>query len=148
MDRVDVDAAGKRCRVVDYKTGANRLRLRPGSFHGGQALQLPIYLLGARRVLPQFEPDYAEYFYTSDRGKWRRVRFTAQDLKEKGATLQLIVRTILDGIRAGRFFPLPEEADCDRCELRLACGHGRFVDFKWKADARTTAAFNKMAEIP
>jgi ATP-dependent helicase/DNAse subunit B len=147
MDRLDVDAAAKRCRVLDYKTGSNYLKLRDGSFHGGQALQLPIYLLGARRVLPQFDPDCAEYYYTSERGKWQRVRFTAKDLEEKKADLQFIVSTILNGIRAGRFFPLPEEADCEHCEFRLACGHGRFLEFKWKADPRTTAEFRKMAEI-
>ncbi|MGO8703998.1 MAG: PD-(D/E)XK nuclease family protein [Candidatus Brocadiia bacterium] len=148
IDRVDVDPAARRCRVLDYKTGANYLRLQNDSFHGGRALQLPIYLIAARLVFPDLEAEYAEYYYASRRGDWRKVRFTTEGWPEKAKTLQRIVRTILDGIRAGRFFPAPVEADCDRCEFRLACGHGRFLDFKWAADTQTTADFNAMAEIP
>jgi len=148
IDRVDVDPAARRCRILDYKTGWNFLRLRDDSFHGGCALQLPIYLLAARLVLPDLEPEYAEYYYASRRGEWRKVRFTTDGWREKAETLRSIVRTITDGIRAGKFFPAPVEDDCERCEFRLACGHGRFLEFKQKADARTTADFRKMAEIP
>jgi hypothetical protein len=148
IDRVDVDPAARRCRVLDYKTGANFQALHDDSFRGGRALQLPIYLIAARLLFPELRPEYAEYYYASRRGDWRKVRFTTEGWKEKAETLQFIVRTILDGIRAGKFFPVPVEADCDRCELRLACGHGRFLDFKIKADAQTTAAFKAMAEIP
>jgi len=148
IDRVDVDPAARRCRVLDYKTGANYLRLQNDSFHGGRALQLPIYLIAARLVFPDLEAEYAEYYYSSRRGDWRKVRFTTEGWREKAGTLQRIVRTILNGIRAGRFFPAPVEADCDRCEFRLACGHGRFLDFKWMADTQTTAEFRAMAEIP
>ena len=148
IDRVDVDPAARRCRVLDYKTGANYLRLQDNSFHGGRALQLPIYLVAARLLFPNLDAEYAEYYYASRRGDWRKVRFTTEGWREKAETLQSIVRTILDGIRAGKFFPAPVEAECDRCELRLACGHGRFLDFKLKADAQTTADFSTMAEIP
>jgi ATP-dependent helicase/nuclease subunit B len=147
IDRVDVDPAARRCRILDYKTGSNFLRLQDNSFHGGRALQLPIYLIAARLVFPNLEPEYAEYYYASRRGDWRKVRFTTEGWDEKARSLQLIGRTILDGIRAGRFFPMPVEADCDRCEFRLACGHGRFLEFKWKADAQATAAFKSMMEI-
>jgi len=147
IDRVDVDPAARRCRILDYKTGANYLRLQDDSFHGGRALQLPIYLIAARLVFPDLEAEHAEYYYASRRGNWRKVRFTTEGWPEKAETLQRIVRTILDGIRVGKFFPAPVEADCDRCEFRLACGHGRFLDFKWLADARTTADFRAMAEI-
>jgi hypothetical protein len=147
IDRVDVDPAARRCRILDYKTGANYLRLQDDSFHGGRALQLPIYLIAARLVFPDLEAEHAEYYYASRRGDWRKVRFTTEGWPEKAETLQRIVRTILDGIRVGKFFPAPVEADCDRCEFRLACGHGRFLDFKWLADARTTADFRAMAEI-
>jgi hypothetical protein len=148
IDRVDVDPAARRCRVLDYKTGGNYLKLKDDSFHGGRALQLPIYLIAARLAFPNLDPEYAEYYYTSRRGEWRKVRFTTEGWKEKARTLQSIGRTIIAGIRAGRFFPLPVEADCDRCEFRLACGHGRFLEFKWKADAQTTADFKNMMEIP
>jgi hypothetical protein len=134
--------------VFDYKTGANYLRLQDDSFHGGRALQLPIYLIAARLVFPDLEPEYAEYYYASRRGDWRKVRFTTEGWPKKAETLRFIVRTIAAGIRAGKFFPLPVEADCHRCELRLACGHGRFLEFKWKADAQATADFRTMGEIP
>jgi hypothetical protein len=148
VDRVDVDLAARRCRVLDYKTGRNYLGPRNDSFHGGRALQLPIYLVAARLLFRDLDPEYAEYYYAGGRGDWQKVRFTTEGWKEKAETLQFIVQTILDGIRAAKFFPAPVEADCDRCEFRLACGHGRFLDFKVKADAQTTADFRAMAEIP
>ena len=148
IDRVDVDPAARRCRILDYKTGWNYLRLQNDCFHGGRALQLPIYLMAARLLFPDLAAEYAEYYYASRRGEWRKVRFTTEGWTEKAETLQRIARTITDGIRAGRFFPVPIAADCERCEFRLACGHGRFLDFKWKADTRTTADFTTMAEIP
>ena len=148
IDRVDVDPTARRCRVLDYKTGWNYLQLKDDTFHGGRALQLPIYLVAARMLFPDFEPEFAEYYYVGARGDWRKVRFTTEGWPEKAETLQSIVRTIVRGIRAGKFFPAPVEEDCDRCEFRLACGHGRFLDFKWKADAQTTADFSAMAEIP
>jgi hypothetical protein len=148
IDRVDVDPAARRCRILDYKTGGNYLKLKDDSFHGGRALQLPVYLIAARLVFPDLDPEHAEYYFASRRAGWQKVRFTTEGWPEKAATLQRIVRTIVGGIRAGKFFPAPVEEDCDRCEFRLACGHGRFLDFKWKADAQTTAEFTAMMEIP
>jgi hypothetical protein len=147
IDRVDVDPAAGRCRVLDYKTGRNHLNLENDSFHAGRALQLPIYLVAARMLFPDLEPEYAEYYYASRRGEWGKVRFTAEGWPKKAETLELLVRTIVRGIRAGKFFPRPVEGDCDRCELRLACGHGRFLDFKLKADVRAVADFMTLEKI-
>jgi RecB family exonuclease len=148
IDRVDIDPVARRCRVLDYKTGWNFLQLKDDSFRGGRALQLPIYLVAARTLFPDLEPEHAEYYFTSDRGRWQKVRFTTEGWPKKAETLQRIIRTIVGGIRAGKFFPRPEESECDRCKLRLACGHGRFLDFKLKADTQTAADFMRMAEIP
>jgi hypothetical protein len=147
IDRVDVDPAARRCRVLDYKTGRNHLNLENDSFRAGRALQLPIYLVAARMLFPDLEPEYAEYYYASRRGEWEKVQFTAEGWPKKAETLELIVRTIVRGIRAGKFFPRPVEGDCDRCELRLACGHGRFLDFKLKADVAAVADFTTLEKI-
>ena len=146
IDRIDVDPAGRRCRIVDYKTG--RASAQPdNSFAGGTALQLPVYLVAARALLKSLEPDHAQYYFATTRGRWKRVHFTSADWPAKMETLRLIVRTILDGIRSGTFYPRPDTSGCEYCDLRGTCGHGRFLDFKWSADQRVTSAFKKMIEI-
>lgn len=146
MDRIDLDASSGRSRVLDYKTGSAR-RLADDRFDGGKAIQLPVYILAAQQLLPNHPPDHAEYYFATTKGKWKRILFTTTDWPRKADTLRTIVRTILDGIRAGRFYARPEDDHCKWCDFRLACGHARSLDFKWAADRRTTAAFREMAKI-
>ena len=55
--------------------------------------------------------------------------------------LELVVETGADGLET-----MTPPGMGGNCDLRGACGHGRFLQFKWEADHAATE-FKKMAEI-
>jgi len=146
IDRVDVHPERAAARVTDYKTGKAR-GPKDNAFDGGRALQLPIYLLAARRLFKTFPPEEAQYYYATRRGNWKRTRFDAADWPATSKTLAQILRTILHGIRGGLFYARPSEKGCAWCDCRAVCAHGRLNEFKWNADDRCRA-FKDMTEIP
>lgn len=122
-DRVDVAEDGT-IHVVDYKTGgtygAEKL-CEDDPDCGGTKLQLPVYGVAAR--LHQGRPDapvHAEYWFVSNRGKWKRYGYDVSEavLAHFGETLGRIVA----GIEAGIFAPHPSadssgwSRPCDFCD--------------------------------
>ena len=147
IDRIDVDVTAEHCRVVDYKTGRVR-RLADGGFDGGRALQLSVYLLAAGQLFETVKPESAEYYYTSQKGGFKRTKFTWEKWQEEEKTFQTIVGTILDGIRSGRFYAYPESGVCRHCDYGGLCGVAGNTSFKWRADPKSARAFLRMAQIP
>lgn len=148
IDRVDVEQASKDARIIDYKTGSVR-KYKKQSFHGGMTLQLPIYLMAVEQLVKKLIPREAQYYFCTARGDWRRVSFLCDaGWPQHMATLAEIALFIVQGIRAGRFYAATDASDCKWCAFRLACGHGRRLDFKWQADVRATDEFLKMRQIP
>ena len=119
IDRIDKTTDG-RYTVIDYKTGGRWFK-RDNSFQKGQALQLPIYLLGAAALLgvPSSSVD-AEYYYSSRKGEYRRTRFTSENWEEKESSLLQILEIITTSIRAGRFLPTPKPR-CRSCDYNRVC---------------------------
>jgi len=147
IDRIDLDEAGERCRVIDYKTGSSR-EYKENAFSGGRALQLPVYLPAARELLNGVEPEWAEYYFATERGGFRRVRFTWEAWRRQEETFRMIVRTIVEGIRAGRFYAVvPSDERCLHCDCRRFCGSARGTSFKWRIDAANTRSFLEMSGI-
>lgn len=122
-DRVDVGDDG-RIHVVDYKTGKvdgfeNLSAENPDC--GGTKLQLPVYGLAARlhQAAPA-APVRSEYWFVSNRAKYRRIGYDVTDdvLERFGRTLGGIV----SGIEAGVFaaHPNPDaigwRVDCAYCD--------------------------------
>jgi ATP-dependent helicase/nuclease subunit B len=124
-DRVDLAEDGT-IHVVDYKTGrpygAEKL-CEDDPDRGGTKLQLPVYGLAARAA--QTAPDAAvraEYWFVSDKGKWKRYGYEVTDavLAHFGQTLARVV----DGIEAGLFAHHPSSdssswggrVDCPYCD--------------------------------
>ena len=60
------------------------------------------------------------------------IRFTRSGWESRRADFDLAVQTIVDGIRAGRFFQRPGECARGPCAFDLACGAERT---RW-ADAK------------
>ncbi len=147
IDRIDLDPARHLSRVVDYKTGRVPQGWKDNGFACGQALQLPVYLLAAEMLLPDAPPELAEYLYLSERSEKPALRFDRESWPEKLAQLRFIVRTILDGIAHGEFFPSQPSRRCENCDYRAACGHGYRLDHKWKADIATVCNYLAMSEI-
>jgi hypothetical protein len=137
IDRVDINPAKPLCRVIDYKSGFPKTLPKENPFLGGRALQLPVYLLAVRQLLPELEPECALYRYL-DFGKGQKdVALVAGDWDKRRDALAKVVLTLLNGIRSGFFPARPEDDQCRICDFRLACGHGRVADYKWHADPRS-----------
>jgi ATP-dependent helicase/nuclease subunit B len=152
IDRIDLSPAGDRARVLDYKTGRVRLPRTPDRLARGRALQLPLYRLAAeailagRRVPP--EPggaaetvvDDAQYYHVIGPDAGTRIRFTRAGWTARRPEFDRALQTIVDGIRAGRFFQRPDACARGPCALDLACGaeRGRWADAK-RADPAVRA---------
>jgi len=106
--------------VIDYKTG--RKRIKNESLAGGEALQLPVYLLAASHLYNLAEPAAAEAYnyYLSPTGV-KTVLFSGEAWPQKEMLLQEAVEIIYKGIAAGHFFPYPNPG-CRYCDYSPVCG--------------------------
>lgn len=146
IDRIDVDRARKTAIVVDYKTGKKPTQKKhDAGLDGGRALQLPVYALGAQRVLgPAYTVEKSEYFFCTRRADGVRYGPDRGGFSGEGlATLESTIAELARNLRAGHFFPDPSDDDlCTQCELRVACGKGKFLDIaydKKSADPRVAS---------
>jgi len=125
IDRVDIrrEHGQAHVRVVDYKyTESNAPRLEDRDLVTaalrGKRLQPPLYLLAAGDVLgtEQAVPDSSALYFLAP--YWQDgpvVRKTLTAWCGEGT-----VQVILDGIRGGRFFILPDDY-CKYCEFSSVC---------------------------
>lgn len=148
IDRIDVrpDAggAGVRARVLDYKTG--RVEAGDDRLHGGEALQLPVYLLAAAGITGSELAGLEARYLPVDTAGRRPVAFRGAHLEAIRPVFDELLRTIVGGIRAGRFFPHPGD-HCGTCGVKPACSHG--VEALWarKAGDPAAAAFLAMKGV-
>jgi len=123
IDRVDLDAAGTRARVTDYKTGRKYDSAEEVGVEGGLHLQLPIYLLALTRFFPDVTRAEAEYLYLGPDPQ--RMTYRPPTFPAAPAELAETLDILLAGIRAGRFFAWPDRAGrCRTCRYRSICGPG------------------------
>jgi len=122
VDRIDVGGAG-RFRVIDYKTGS--LSGDDQDLAGGGALQLPIYLMAAARMLERpIEEGEALYRYVGTGKKKGAVRFAGERWRESEPLFARIIGTITSGIESGLFLAPADERSCSRCDVGTACPAG------------------------
>jgi len=130
LDRVDArqDKGRTLVRVVDYKytqLGVSKDKDLPTAAVRGFRLQPPLYLLAAREVLgqPAILESAAFYFLAPNR-KDGPVDRSVLDAScwdgETGARIGQSLALILEGIKAGRFFILPD-GYCDYCDYSAVC---------------------------
>ncbi|HJT22071.1 MAG TPA: PD-(D/E)XK nuclease family protein [Nitrospira sp.] len=126
VDRIDRHRDSGAIRIVDYKykTGSamkaadNKLRQ---SAARGYRLQPPLY---ACLDLPQYGTAHEVEFLFVAPG-WspqiaHRIFETGDWSSESNQTICRTLSGLMDGIRGGRFFILPDEY-CKTCEYRVAC---------------------------
>ncbi|NLA27786.1 MAG: hypothetical protein GX878_10380 [Firmicutes bacterium] len=142
IDRVDRSAG--RVRVIDYKTG--KRRVRDESLAGGEALQLPVYLLAAISIFNLPEPERVEAYacHLSPAGV-KRVLYSGKPWAQKERLLQETAAVLYGGIAAGSFFPYPNPG-CLFCDYRSVCGPGIEKAFRLKATDPLMTDFLKMKE--
>jgi DNA helicase-2/ATP-dependent DNA helicase PcrA len=127
IDRIDRLPDG-RVRVIDYKSG--RMKSRPEYLDD---FQMPIYAWAVQDELGEKLESVEviglrELKETKNGPALDRAVLPWEDgskyaiTQERLAGVQERVRTIIDGIRAGRFDPTPEERRCGWCRYNLLCG--------------------------
>ncbi len=137
LDRVDERGTPPGLRVIDYKFRPGRVmkakdRDLVASAVRGIYLQPPLYALlevadrsgGREDEAPRSRlPEEVAFEFLAPR--WERVVDrsgfdTAAWQGPSGRQLKQTLRTLIDGLRAGRFFILPGDY-CDHCEFSAAC---------------------------
>lgn len=144
IDRIDLN--GQHARLIDYKTGSVPRGMKDDRLAGGEALQLPLYLLAAERILPGVTVEEASYLYFTMRGGYRDVRFSRGALEERRAELAKVLETAAAMIRAGIFVQYASENNCRHCDFRPICGNGVIKLAERKASDPSLAAFHDIKE--
>jgi RecB family exonuclease len=146
IDRIDLSRDGKRARVFDYKTGKAPARYKEDAFVGGQALQLPLYILAAEQVLKGVTVTAASYVFLTLRGGYRRVGFSREALEQRGPELTGILGTASQMIRDGVFAQYATPEGCRACDFRPVCGNGILKLYERKDQDPRMAGFRDMRE--
>ncbi len=146
IDRIDLRDGGSRARVLDYKTGKQPRGVRDDSFAGGEALQLPLYILAAQQLLPKAMVESASYLYFTLRGGYQTVTFTRSALDTRRAELTSLLDTAAKLIRSGVLAQHATVEGCRRCEFRPICGNGILKLYGLKQDDAHMEAFRAIKE--
>ena len=119
IDRIDWDEARTTFRVIDYKTGTKRAK---ANLNQGKALQLPIYLHAAAKMLGMPpERGESQYFYVSSKGGFGRVGLSGETIVGRASELEQVLGTIADGVDAGTFPANPIKDHCKFCDYKDIC---------------------------
>jgi ATP-dependent helicase/nuclease subunit B len=126
IDRLDRDRNTGALRVLDYKfkVGSSMKpedRNLAQSAVRGYRLQPPLY--SCLSVPGQPTASRVQFLFLAPQWSSPISRSTYEAMpwsSDTGALIQKTIRTLVDGIRAGRFFILPD-GYCDSCEFRMVC---------------------------
>ena len=146
IDRLDLSTDKSRARVLDYKTGKLPRGVRDDSLAGGEALQLPLYILAAQQILPNVAVESASYLYFTLRGGYRTITFTRGTLDNRRAELTGLLETASEMIRRGIFAQYATAEGCRHCDFRPICGNGILKLYELKQDAPAMEAFRAIKE--
>ena len=138
IDRIAFDSEDDALVVMDYKTGssAGYQGLNKDAVDRGTRLQLPIYMLAARRMFQDVLPDLVSGFFwfvfESDRGSMLAPK-SRLEWSQVEPRLHEVVRTITQGIRNGEFpvrpgkrqYQLDNWENCRHCAFDAACDSSR-----------------------
>ncbi len=145
VDRLDIYPDGT-YKIVDYKTG--KPMLKKNVFSGGENLQLPIYMLAAAEFFGLGEGISAEYFYITKKHKFSSREFSLDDFKKHSGEFHKILKTFAVSMRAGLFFPYPEEGKCKVCSFCDICSKDNELLFnKKKMTDKRVFPFLEVKEI-
>ncbi len=149
IDRVNWNEGTPAFRVTDYKTGRRPDEHGENRLSGGRALQLPLYLLAAARILGMPpEAGEAHYHYATRKGGFKRARFEGQALREREADFDDLLGRMADGILAGRFQAAPDlRKKCRWCDYDGLCPAQRERIAERKAGDPAAVAFAELEEF-
>jgi RecB family exonuclease len=130
IDRIDATPDRRRFVVIDYKTRyvspSKPNRDEDPVFRGGEALQLPVYLVAARALLDAPAGAWSEARYRTmvlRTGDVSDDPLSGATLAARRSDLETILETIASGIESGLFPVYPKEGkNCERCDYTRVCG--------------------------
>ena len=147
IDRLDVNAAGDSALVIDYKTGGSYSYrdLEKDPIDRGKRLQLGVYSMAARHLVPGATQVRAAYWFTTNRGGFQFFPRTYFDIdhEETAERFRYGVSTIVEGIRAG-VFPANPGISGDRGQPENC----RFCDFDSLCPSRRIEIWERKKEDP
>jgi RecB family exonuclease len=146
IDRIDRSDDGARARILDYKTGRLPRSVHDDSLAGGEALQLPLYILAAEELLPKVRIESASYLYFTMRGGYRTITFTRQALDSQRPVLTRLLNTAAGMIREGLFGQYASADGCRQCDYRPICGNGILKLYERKRDDPRMETFRSIKE--
>lgn len=126
IDRLDRNRDSGALRVLDYKFKVGTA-MKPEdrnlvqSAVRGYRLQPPLY--SCLTVSGQPAPSQVQFLFLAPQWSTAISRSTFEALSwssDSGTLIQNTIRTLVEGIRTGRFFILPD-GYCDSCEFRTVC---------------------------
>lgn len=152
IDRVDSSGTG-RLQVIDYKTGKKFLTGKKRLL-GGESLQLPVYHLAARQIFRDLSENGVDayYFHNTYQQAFSLAGIDDQGNRDLENDFGRSVKTILDGIHQGIFFPEPKRKKppsdhCRYCDFYAYCGPGIKKITEHKQDDPARKSFREMKEI-
>ncbi|MGC3973738.1 MAG: PD-(D/E)XK nuclease family protein [Nitrospira sp.] len=132
-DRMDRHPLSGALRVIDYKYRANgRIEAKDRQLLQAavraQRLQPALYALmaveGSEEHTQSPQPELVEFVYLLPQGMpmVERASFPASCWQgPSGPMLSRTVQLLVDGIRSGRHFIVPDTAHCEHCDFSTAC---------------------------
>jgi ATP-dependent helicase/nuclease subunit B len=144
IDRLEWEPGGS-FRIIDYKTGKNRLK---GTFDGGRTLQLALYLLAAAKLVEiDVSRGSAAYEFATRRGGFGSHTLAGAELEGQRAQLDSVLERIVGGIVGGDFHQEPGKSSCTICDFQSVCDVRRDQISTRKASDPRRVSFTEMKEI-
>ena len=151
VDRLDRNRTSGALRVIDYKFKIGSAmkpedRNLTQSAVRGYRLQPPLYRCFTMRGQPA--PSEVQFLFLAPQWSTAVSRSTFEAVpwaSNTGSLIRNTLRTLVDGIRRGRFFILPD-GYCDDCAFRVACRREHAPTW-WRAYRATEPKALKMLRL-
>ncbi len=151
IDRLDRNRTSGALRVLDYKFKVGSAmkpedRNLTQSAVRGYRLQPPLY--SCLSVPGQPTPSLVQFLFLAPQWSTTISRSTFETVSwssDTGTRIQNTIRTLVDGVRAGRFFILPD-GYCDGCDFRMVCRREHAPTW-WRAHRATEPKTLKMLRV-
>lgn len=158
IDRLDMTGNPLTALVFDYKTGSPGpyKDLEDDPIDGGKRLQLGIYSLAARKLVPGAAQVKAAYWFVTKRGDFQRVPedYFEIDDEDTLARFREGVSAVVNGVEAGVFPARPgpggsdETPNCRFCDFDSLCPSRRAEAWDAKKLDPRVAGYRQLAEPP
>ncbi len=141
IDRIDTSPDGNKALILDLKTGSNfgYRDLNKDIFNSGKKLQIPIYLLAAKKNIPDVEAK-AAYWMVGFKGQYKVFPDSPPTYEEIENDMNSIMEKIANGMVSGLFPSNPgtNNSNCTFCDFNQICPQQRemYWENKRNKDAR------------